>query len=104
MSSATTTVFSRRGDIEALCRRYGVVRLDLFGSAAIGADERPGDVDLLVEFQDPLSSDYAERFFGFKESLERLFGLPVDLVVGSAIRNPYFRDSVERDRLAIYAA
>jgi hypothetical protein len=48
--------------------------------------------------------DYATAFFGFKEALERLFGLSVDLVVASAIRNPYFLQSVEQGKALLYAA
>lgn len=50
--SMTPFVAQRRAEIEALCRRYGVRRLELFGSTAAGQD-RPGesDLDFLVEFQ-----------------------------------------------------
>jgi len=88
-----------------LCRQYGVRRLDLFGSASSGADKRgQSDLDFLVEFANPASATYADNFFGFKEALERLFGRPVDLVVASAIKNPYFRESVERGKQPVYAA
>ena len=71
-------------------------RLDLFGSAA-GDDFDPArsDLDFLVEFQPVPPGGYADAFFGLKESLEQLFGRPVDLVAAAAIRNPYFRESVE---------
>lgn len=94
-----------RAELEALCRRYRVLRLDLFGSAATGKD-RPGesDLDFLVEFGPLPSGLYADTYFGLLESLEQLFGRPVDLVVASAIKNPYFRESVERTRATVYAA
>jgi uncharacterized protein len=91
--------------LEELCSRYKVRRLELFGSAAVGRD-RPGesDLDFLVEF-DPLPSGrYADTYFGLLENLQQLFGRPVDLVVASAIRNPYFRDSVERTKTLIYGS
>jgi len=98
-------VLLRHAELASLCRRYGVNRLDLFGSAAIGTN-RPGlsDLDFLVEFEAPSSAHYADNYFDLKEALERLFGHPVDLIVDSAIRNPYFRESVERAKLSIYAA
>ncbi len=95
----------KRGELEALCRRYGVRRLELFGSAATGIfrpDE--SDLDLLAEFESHLSSGYADRYFGLIEALETLFGRHVDLVVASAIRNPYFRASVETTKTLLYAA
>jgi predicted nucleotidyltransferase len=94
-----------RAALEEICRHYNVKRLELFGSAAIGR-YRPdeSDLDFLVEF-DPLTiGSYADAYFGMLEDLERRFGRPVDLVVASAIRNPYFRDSVERTKALIYAS
>jgi predicted nucleotidyltransferase len=56
-----------------------------------------------VEFGDK-GPGYFDRFFDLKESLEALFARPVDLVVGSAIKNPYFRKSVDRDRTLLFEA
>ena len=93
-----------RREVAAPCRRHGVRKLDLFGSAAVGKD-RPGesDLDFLVEF-DPATTPgaYVDAYFGLKEDLEALFNRPVDLVVESAIRNPYFRQSVEQTRVPLY--
>jgi len=95
----------RRVELEAVCRRYGVRRLELFGSAATGQD-RPGesDLDFLVEFGPLPPGGYADAYFGLLESLEELFGRTVDLVVPSAIRNPYFLKAIEGTRTLLYAA
>ncbi|MCC7017103.1 MAG: nucleotidyltransferase domain-containing protein [Rhodospirillales bacterium] len=95
----------RRAELHVLCRRYRVRRLDLFGSAATGG-YRPesSDLDFLVEFDPPAPGSYADAYFGLLEGLEQLFGRPVDLVVASAIKNPYFRESVEKTRALLYAA
>jgi uncharacterized protein len=97
-------ISSHRPELEELCRRFHVRRLDLFGSAA-GDDFDPGrsDLDFLVEF-DPPPGGYADIFFGLKESLEGLFGRPVDLVAASSIRNPYFKESVESSRESVFEA
>ena len=94
-----------RAQIEDLCRRYRVSRLELFGSAATGR-VRPGesDLDFLVEFQPLPAGTYADTYFGLLEALEALFRLPVDLVIASAIKNPYFRQSVEESKTLVYAA
>ncbi len=90
-------IVRHRTELEALCRRFGVRRLELFGSAAQGrSPSQPGDLDFLVEFEQPTGPGCADRYFGLLEALEALFGRPVDLVVASAVRNPYFRESVER--------
>ena len=98
-------VAERAAELEQLCRRYQVMRLDLFGSAATGR-YRPeeSDLDFVVEFQ-PLPGDaFADAYFGLLEALEGLFGQPVDLVMGEAIKNPYFRQSLEETRTLVYAA
>jgi predicted nucleotidyltransferase len=101
-----TMIRSRKPEIEALCRRYGVEKLDVFGSAVTGAfREEDSDIDFLVEFMpEARGPGYAERFFGLMESLEDLFGRPVDLVVESAVSNPYFLQSIARSRTLLYAA
>ncbi|MBB3062798.1 MULTISPECIES: nucleotidyltransferase family protein [Microbulbifer] len=91
-------------EIAELCQRYGVRRLAVFGSAATGHTHPGSDVDLLVEFDLDSTADYADRFFGLQESLQQLFGKPVDLVVESAVRNPYFRQSIEETQELLYAA
>jgi hypothetical protein len=62
------------------------------------------DLDFLVEFASPPSGGYADAYFGLVQSLEELFGKPVDLVVSSTIRNPFFLQSLERTRTLLYAA
>lgn len=96
---------ARRGEMESLCREFGVRRLDVFGSAAANMVlPATSDLDFLVEFESPGAPGYADRYFGLLEALGDLFGRRVDLVVESAMRNPYFRQSVERTRSQLYAA
>jgi hypothetical protein len=97
-------VVQKQPQLEALCRRYRVIRLELFGSGADGGfREADSDLDFLVEFE-TASPGYADRYFGLLESLCDLFQRPIDLVVASAIRNPYFKESVERTKTVLYAA
>jgi len=94
----------RQVEIAALCRRYGVQKLELFGSAARG-DFDPGrsDIDLFYEFNsDPAS--LADRYFGLLEDLEQLLGRKVDLVSSRDVRNPYFLQVANRQRITLYAA
>lgn len=88
-----------------LCERYGVSRLDLFGSATGEAfDPEKSDLDFVVSFTSRTPSRLFERYFGFKEDLESLFGRDVDLVMEEAIKNPYFARSVKESRVPLYAA
>jgi predicted nucleotidyltransferase len=80
--------------------------LDQFGSALDSRQFEPdrSDVDLLVEFAALPPNTYADHYFGLQEALSALFQRPVDLVVERAIRNPYFRQSVNASREQLYAA
>jgi predicted nucleotidyltransferase len=91
--------------LESLCRRFQVRRLELFGSA-VGEtfDPKTSDLDFLVEFDDRPANGYAEAYFGLAEALRELLHRNVDLVVLSAVKNPYFRESIERSRTLLYAA
>jgi len=101
----TSVVGEQAAELEQLCLRYSVLRLDLFGSA-VTSQYRPekSDLDFVVEFQPLPDGTYADTYFGLLEALERLFGKPVDLVVDSAIKNPYFRQSIEETKRLVYEA
>jgi uncharacterized protein len=100
-----STIAEHRAELIQLCRQFHIRQLELFGSAlSDDYDPERSDLDFLVEFEAMPDGGYAAAFFGFKESLEQLFGRPVDLVVGSAIRNPYFRQSLEQSKALLYAA
>jgi len=58
----------------------------------------------LVEFEDLPIREYADAYFGLQEELARLFGRHVDLVVASAVKNPYLREGIARSRTLLYAA
>ena len=88
-----------------LCRRYHVKRLEIFGSAATDAFRlKSSDLDFLVDFGNEPLGPWAGLFVDFADSLEALFGRPVDLIMPLSIRNPYFRKAVEASRRLIYEA
>lgn len=88
--------------IIALCRQYGVSKLDLFGSATRPEfDLERSDFDFVVEFED-YGPGIARRFVGFGDDLEVLLGKKVDLVSERGMR-PRFRRSVDRSREVVLA-
>ena len=92
--------------IQALCREFGVARLDLFGSAASNEfDPDHSDIDFLIEYlPDTDLGPWLVCFFALREQLEDLLGRPVDLVMAGGMRNPYFIRSVNENRRLLYAA
>ena len=78
-----------------ICRRFGVRRLQMFGSSATGAETVDSDVDLLVEFV-PGEAPGAFALVDLQDALSDLFGgRPVDLAFRSILNNPYRRRAIE---------
>lgn len=91
--------------LAALARRHGVLRLDVFGSAANDQfDEAHSDLDFLVTFVDRPPGGMANAYFGLLEDLQQLFDRKVDLVTQRSVGNPYFQASLEESRQPIYVA
>lgn len=89
----------RMEPLKELCTRYGVDRLEVFGSAAKGRfNPFSSDLDFIVRMTGQRDPGHAGRFCSFADALEDLFGRPVDLLTDSMIRNPYFREDVEASR------
>jgi predicted nucleotidyltransferase len=80
-----------------LTRRFGVVQLALFGSSARNEAREGSDVDLLVSFDGPATS---QRYFGAQFYLEDVFGCPVDLVTDKALRAE-LRPYVEKEAVRV---
>ncbi len=96
---------TNRSKIMHICQRHKVRRLEIFGSATKGEfDKQSSDLDFLVEFQDMDFSSYADAYFGVLEDLGKLFQCPIDLVVISSIKNPFFLQAINQNRELLYAA
>ncbi len=95
----------KRDAIEELCRRFGVARLYVFGSATRD-DFRPGesDIDLLVEFAPVSPHDLVDAYFGLLDELRSVLDTSVDLVMADAVKNRYIAAEIERTRQVLYAA
>ena len=89
----------RLDSLRLLCIRYGVERLEVFGSASSGEfDPVHSDLDFIVQMQGERDPGFALHFCQFAEDLEGLYHRPVDLLTERMIRNPYFKAEVERTR------
>jgi predicted nucleotidyltransferase len=96
---------SRLSEVEGICRRLGVQRLELFGSAARDDfDPQRSDIDLLVTLEPMAPARYAAVFFDLKTGLEALFQRPVDLLTDASLQNPYRRARIASERLPLYGS
>lgn len=90
--------------IIALCRRYGVRTLSVFGSVLTDRFYDESDVDLLVDFepQNYEEFDYVTNYFNLRDALESLFKRKVDLIEYGNNLNPLFKAMVDKKKRLIY--
>ena len=90
--------------IAALCRKYGVRKLSLFGSAARGELAAKSDVDLMVEF-DPANKTSLWNYPAMQDDFSAVFGLrKVDIASPEILNNPYRRKTILPDLKTLYEA
>ena len=91
--------------LEALFRRHGVRRLELFGSATDGTfNMESSDLDVLVPLKSLSPGEHYEGYLGLWKGLQALFQRRIELVEEGAMRIPYFIRRVNESRKQIYAA
>ena len=104
MEALPELIASRLGDVRALCEKYRVKRLTLFGSAVKGTfDPVSSDVDFVVEFlPDAARGGFNGAYFQLLGDLKDLFEREVDLVERASIENPYFLQVLALTERPIY--
>jgi uncharacterized protein len=103
--SIAPLVAARLAEVTDLCRRYGVARLELFGSAATDTfDAGASNLDFLVTFRADARSRAFDNYFGLLEGLRALFVRDVDLLTVDQLRNPHFIEKIAATRRVVYAA
>lgn len=91
--------------IRALCREYGIEKLEVFGSIMTGDFREDSDVDFIVHLPEGYDfGPWASRYQGFAHRLRLILGRDVDVVMASAVRKPRFIDAIVHSRTLLYAA
>ncbi len=91
--------------IIALCKKYKVAKLWVFGSILTPRFNDQSDIDFLVDFDDKRIEllDYADNFFDFIHEIEAVVGRKVDMVVNKSIKNRFFRAEVDATRRLLWS-
>ena len=82
------------GVAQAIAENFQPEKIIFFGSYASGTPTPDSDLDFLVEFEQPTFDNYKNLAF----SLEKLFGLHVDLVTSDSLSN-HVRPYIEKEVL-----
>lgn len=73
------TIERMKSIISNIADQYGISRVDLFGSRAAGTNRDDSDIDLIVEFREPVS---ILSLAMLRDALMEAWGLDVDIVHG----------------------
>ena len=85
-----------------LCKTHKVKTLYAFGSVLTNEFNDKSDIDLIVDFQQLDILDYADNYFDLKFSLEDILKRPIDLLEEKAIKNPYFKKTINQKKRLVY--
>lgn len=88
--------------IQKICKQHKVERLYVFGSVLSPDFNDDSDIDVLVKFGNVDLHHYFENLLNLKESLEKLLNREVDILEEQALKNPYLKKSIDRNKVLIY--
>ncbi len=97
-----TFIQNYKREIENLCKAHKVKHLYAFGSVLTERFNSESDIDLIVDFQNIDILEYADNYYDLKFSLEDTFKRNVDLLEEKAIKNPYFLQTLNKNKKLIY--
>jgi uncharacterized protein len=96
----------RKHELKIICKKLKIKRLYAFGSA-VTADKfsKKSDIDFLISFDDSISpEEYSENYFQLQYSLRELFNREIDVITERSLSNPYFIESLNKNKVLIYEA
>jgi len=93
-----------KNEISKLCLSNKVKTLYVFGSVLTNEFTKKSDIDLVVDIDATDPFDYADNYFNLKFALQDLFKRNIDLLENKAIKNQYFRQSIEQSKILIYGS
>ncbi|MBE0663711.1 MAG: nucleotidyltransferase domain-containing protein [Bacteroidales bacterium] len=96
----------RKEELKNICEELKIRRLYAFGSAVTADKFRENsDIDFLISFEDSiLPEEYSENYFQLQYKLRELFDRKIDVITERSLSNPYFIESVNKNKVLIYEA
>lgn len=89
--------------VVALCNKYRVKSLSVFGSILTDRFNDNSDIDFSFTFEDDVNYlTYSDNFFGLYYGLKNIFGRDVDLVDESSLKNKFFKEELEGTKKLVY--
>ncbi len=102
-STKTVRALATQDEIAEFCRRWEIIEFALFGSAVRDDFGPDSDVDVLVTFTPDAPWSLFE-LVEMQDELKDMFGRDVDLIEEEALKNPFRRRAILREKRVIYAA
>lgn len=96
----------QKEELRNICIRLKIRRLYAYGSAVTSDRFRENsDIDFLISFEDTISpEEYSENYFKLQYKLRELFNREIDVITERSLSNPYFIESVNKNKVLIYEA
>lgn len=92
-----------KNSISEICKSLRIKRMYVFGSISKNTYNDESDIDLLISFEDDLSTEeYSENYFTLHHKLRELLKREVDIITERSLSNPYFIKKIENEKLLIY--
>ena len=89
--------------IADICKTLRIKRMYVFGSTTKNTFTESSDIDLLISFEDDISTEeYSDNYFILHQKLRDLFKREIDITTEKSLSNPYFIKKIDNEKLLIY--
>ena len=98
----TSLIQNNIDGIRHILQKHNVKRAFVFGSVCTDSFSDSSDVDMIIAFNKRYFDNYVDNYLSLESELSKLLRRNVDLTTEETIQNPYFIQSVNQTKTAIY--
>ena len=95
-------IIEKLDELKTLCKRYDVRTMHVFGSVCTTQFNDQSDIDFLISFENIPCDQYTDNFFELHYKLQNLFSRNIDLLTDKSLSNPYFIQSINKNKKLVY--